>query len=95
MAQDHLCEPLICEGALVLPGMQPALDHEEHWVGDVPSDGAGACGQAYTDGALRGFVPQAIRAGWAFVVDDGVNELWGRYRGVRRGLHFCCPLRAP
>ena len=33
----------------------------------------------YTDGALRGTVPKARRAGWAYVVDDNLGPMWGKF----------------
>ena len=51
----------------------------EQWVGKPPADGATATGVAYTDGALRGTVPKARRGGWAFVVDNGAEPIWGKY----------------
>ena len=61
------------------PEIPPPPSPSEQWVGKVPSDGAVATGRAYTDGALRGTIPWASRAGWAFVVDDGIGPSWGKY----------------
>ena len=51
----------------------------ENWVGVRPVDGAAAAGVAYTGGALRGTVPKARRAGWAYVVDDNFSPMWGKF----------------
>ena len=61
------------------PQIPPPPSPCEHWVGKVPCDGAVATGRAYTDGALRGTIPWANRAGWAFVVVDGSSPAWGKY----------------
>ena len=50
----------------------------ERVIGQPPQDGQIAAGTAYTDGALRGTVPRARRAGWAFAVDGG-GPLWGKW----------------
>ena len=63
----------------IMPSMPVAPVREEHWIGKLPPDGAGAHGQAYTDGALRESIPRGNRAKWAFVVDAGKCKLWGRY----------------
>ena len=51
----------------------------ENWISARPEGGAAASGVAYTDGALRGTVPRARRAGWAYVVDDNTAPLWGKF----------------
>ena len=48
-------------------------------MGGDPGGGRMAQGQAYTDGALSGTLPRTNRAGWSYVVDDGVSLHWGEY----------------
>ena len=48
-------------------------------VGEAPADGVLARGQAFTDGALRGSIPKAHRAGGAYIVDDGIGGLSGAH----------------
>ena len=69
----------------VAPQPPPAI---EHLVGDPLSDGMAARGTAYTDGALKGFVPLARRAGWAYVVVDNDIPIWG----ARGTCSEMCPM---
>ena len=72
-------DPLFADGFPLRPKQPDPPPAFERWVGAVPADGALAQGVAYTDGALRGTIPRARRAGWAFVVRDGSTALWGKY----------------
>ena len=79
LARNNPLEPLFADGVPLQPLFPPAPVQEEHWIGKTPKDGVIASGQAYTDGALRGTIPRANRAGWAYIVDDGSEGLWGKY----------------
>ena len=62
VAQENPLDPLFADGIPLTFAMLEAPGQQEHWVGSIPADGAGAQGQAYTDGALRGSIPRANRA---------------------------------
>ena len=79
MATDMPHDPLFTDGYPLRPRQPDPPPAFERWVGAVPADGALAHGVAYTDGALRGTIPRARRAGWAFVVRQGTTPLWGKY----------------
>ena len=78
-AIDETDNPLFTQGIPRRPHCPPPPPAAEQWIGVPPSDGAGACGEAYTDGALKGTAPKARRAGWAYVVDDGAAPMWGKF----------------
>ena len=71
--------PLYRIGVPARPQFPDPPPPRENWIGNRPDDGAAASGVAYTDGALRGTVPRARRAGWAYVVDDDRAALWGKF----------------
>ena len=78
-AIDEKDNPLFTEGIPLRPQCPPPPPAAEQWIGEPPHGGAVAWGDAYTDGALKGTVPKARRAGWAYVVDDRTAPLWGKF----------------
>ena len=72
-------DPLFTDGVPLRPKQPAPPPAFEDWVGAAPADGALAYGEAYTDGALKGTIPRARRAGWAFVVKQGSTVMWGKY----------------
>ena len=78
-AEKESDNPLFTMGVPARPQCPAPPPASEHWVGTPPADGAIAVGLAYTDGALKGTVPRARRAGWAFIVVDGTSPAWGKY----------------
>ena len=78
-ACDRPADPLFAHGVPQRPRFPEPPPSSEFWVGEVPEDGATASGEACTDGALRGTVPRARRAGWAFIVSSEGKTLWGKY----------------
>ena len=72
-------DPLYTIGVPRRPKCPPPPQAAEAWVGTPPPDGAVAAGEAFTDGALRGTVPKARRGGWAFVVLNGHEPIWGKF----------------
>ena len=63
MAQRRSCEPLFCEGVPLMPAMPPPPQEEQQMIGNIPTDGTLARGNAYTDGAIRSTMPKALRVG--------------------------------
>ncbi len=73
-------DPLFSRGVPARPKLPPPPPEVERWAGSQPRDGAVATGDVYTDGAARGLVPRALRAGWSVVVlgTDG-QVAWALY----------------
>ena len=72
-------DPLFTHGVPMRPKCLATPPLVEHSTGRPPTNGALARGVAYTDRALRGVVPRARRAGWAYVVDQGDGSpFWGK-----------------
>ena len=78
-ASARTADPLFAEGIPLRPVMPGPPAPQEHWIGSIPTDGAVASGEAYTDGALRGTLPKTRRAGWAFVVRQAGSQVWGKF----------------
>ena len=76
-ADLKFCDPLFSRGVPLRPERPPTPPESQRLVGSPPKDGFAAKGVAYTDGALRGTIPWARRAGWAYIVVDGSEPIWG------------------
>ena len=72
-------DSLFADGVPLRPRQPDPPAAFEAWVGAPPADGALAGGEAYTDGALKGTIPRARRAGWAFVVTPTSSAPWGKF----------------
>ena len=78
-AEANKDDTLFTHGVPLRPRCPATPPPMEQWIGKPPTDGAVAVGTAYIDGALRGVVPRARRAGWAYVVDQGDGKpFWGK-----------------
>ncbi len=76
----ELWDPIHARGVPALPKYPCPPPDRAWWMGSQPRDGAVADGVAYTDGALRGMIRRAARAGWAVVVADSRHRMkWARY----------------
>ncbi len=76
----ELWDPLHTRGVPALPTYPSPPPDRAWWMGTPPRDGAAADGIAYIDGALRGMIRRAARAGWAVVVTDSRHQMkWARY----------------
>ena len=78
-ADKNRDDPLYNLGVPKRPHCPRPHPAKEAWVGGPPCGGAAAAGEAYTDGALRGTVPKARRGGWAYVVRNGDEPIWGKF----------------
>ena len=78
-AQEEVSNPLFTCGVPLRPQAPPPPPLAENWIGSPPTGGAVARGCAFTDGALKGTVPKARRAGWAYIVLDDLAEPWGKF----------------
>ena len=91
-AQHCPRDPLFSAGVPARPSIPPPPPWLEYHVGEPPVDGALATGNVYSDGALRGLVPETRRAGWAFIEVNGTERKWGKYGTM--GEMFCTIFRA-
>ena len=78
-AHEEESNPLFTCGLPLRPQVPAPPPPAENWIGSPPSGGAAARGCAFTDGALKGTVPKARRAGWAYIVLDDLAEPWGKF----------------